>query len=91
MVEMKEWLSYSCGFGVALVFTWFKSYHGLRKQDFLFWTWHGMTEAIMCTQPEFKLSARNSDDNGLESLMKIFLAFLQERKMGGSKREWIKH
>lgn len=36
----------------------------------------------MCTRLEFKLSARHSDDNGVESLMKFLLAFLEERKKG---------
>lgn len=39
----------------------------------------------MCTRLEFKLSARHSDDNGGKSLMKFLLAFLEERKRGGSK------
>jgi hypothetical protein len=41
----------------------------------------------MCTRLEFKLSARHSDDNGVESLMKCLLAFLEERKRGGSKND----
>lgn len=44
-----------------------------------------MRETAMCTRLEFKLSARHSDDNGVESLMKFLLAFLEERKRGGSK------
>lgn len=41
----------------------------------------------MCTRLEFKLSARHSDDNGVESLMKFLLAFLEERKRGWSKND----
>lgn len=46
-----------------------------------------MKETIVCTRVEFKLSARHSDDNGVESLMKCLLAFLEERKRGGSKNK----
>lgn len=45
----------------------------------------------MCTRLEFKLSARQSYDNGVESLMKFLLAFLEERKRRVSKKERIKH
>ena len=50
-----------------------------------------MVETIMCTRLEFKLSARHSDDNAVETLINFPLAFLEEGKRGGSENNCIKH